>query len=279
MLSLILTTVSAAIIMVFMRMSNGHVTCRFSMLGVNYLVCALLSWAYMGFGVPVPTGEGAAVAVGLGLLGGCIYVVALSLSQYNIPINGVVLSSVASRVGGLVVPLGISILLFGEFPRPVQVAGAVLALAAIVVLNYDKEHMSAGALLPLAALFVADGCSTGMAKVYNGFGNPALREHYLVFLFVTASLLCVALLLLRRERPGFQELLYGVLVGTPNFFASRFLLTALDTVPAVIVYPSRCVGSIALVALAGLLVFGERLKRHQWWAMAVICVAVVLLNL
>jgi len=279
MLSLLLTTATAAAIMVFMRMSNGHVTNRSSMLAVNYLVCALLSWVHMGFGVPVPTGEGTAVTVSLGLLGGAIYVVALSLSQYNIPINGVVLSSVASRVGGLVVPLGFAILLFGEFPRPVQVAGAVLALVAIVVLNYDKDHMSAGALLPLAALFVADGCSTGMAKVFNGYGNPAHNECYLFFIFSTACLLCVVLLLLRRERPGFQELLYGVLVGTPNFFASRFLLKALEDLPAVIVYPSRCVGSIALVALAGLLIFGERLKRHQWGAMAVICVAVVLLNL
>ena len=135
MLSLILTTVTASAIMIFMRLSKGHVTCRFSMLGVNYLVCALLSWAYMGFAAPIPTGEGATVAMGLGLVGGCIYVVALGMSQYNIPINGVVLSSVASRVGGLVVPLGISILIFGEFPRPVQVVGAALALVAIVVLN------------------------------------------------------------------------------------------------------------------------------------------------
>jgi len=69
MLSLLPTTATAAAIMVFMRMSNGHVTNRSSMLAVNYLVCALLSWVHMGFGVPVPTGEGTAVTVSLGLLG------------------------------------------------------------------------------------------------------------------------------------------------------------------------------------------------------------------
>jgi len=279
MLFLFLTAASAAAIMIFMRMSNGHVTNRSSMLAVNYLVCTLLSWAHMSFGVPIPTGEGAGFTIGLGVLGGFIYVVALSLSQYNIPINGVVLSSVASRVGGLIVPMGVAILLFGELPRPVQVVGAVLALVAIVVLNYDKDHMSAGALLPLAALFMSDGCATSLAKVFRELGNPAQNAYYLFFTFGVAMLLSVVLLLLRREKPGFQELLYGVLVGTPNFFATHFLIKALEALPAVIVYPSRCVGSLAMVALAGLLIFGERLKRHQWAAIGVICVAVVLLNL
>ncbi len=279
MLFLLLTTLCAATIMIAMRMSGGHIRGRSSLLAVNYAVCALLSWGNMGFGSPIPAGAGAATAVWLGLLGGLTYVVSLGLSQYNIPRNGVVLSSVASRVGGLVVPLGLAVLLFGEFPRPVQVVGAVLALVSIVVLNYDKDHMSAEALLPLAALFVADGCSTSMAKIFRELGDPAHSAHFLLFTFGTAFALCVAIALLRRERPGFQELLYGVMVGVPNFFASRFLIDALETVPAVVVYPVRGVGAISLVALAGVACFGERLRRHQWCAMAAVTVAIVLLSL
>lgn len=279
MLFLLLTTLSAAAIMIAMRLSGGYVKNRFSMLAVNYLVCALLSWGHMGFALPLPAGEGAAVTVGLGMLGGAIYVTALSLSQYNIPRNGVVLPTVVSRLGGLIVPLAVSILLFGELPRLVQVAGAVVALVSIVVLNYDKDHMTAGAVAPLAALFVADGCSTAMAKVFAGFGNPAHDAHFLFFIFTTALLLCVGILLWRRERPGLAEVVFGVLVGTPNFFASRFLLKALETIPAIITYPVRCVGGIAVVALVGVVCFGERLRRHQWCAMAAITVAIVLLNL
>jgi len=279
MLFLVLTTVSAAAIMIFMRVSSGRVTHHFSMLAVNYLVCALLSWGHMGFGLPVPAGEGVAVTLGFGALSGCIYVSALALSQYNIPRNGVVLPAVFSRMGGLIVPLAASVFLFGEFPRPVQVVGAVVALISIVVLNYDKDHMTAGSVLPLMALFVVDGCAAAIAKVFNGFGNPAHYAHFMFYTFGMATLLCVVVLLLRGERPGGQELLCGVLVGTPNFFAFRFLLKTLEIVPAIITYPIRCVGSLAIVVLAGMLIFGERLKRHQWYALAVICVAVVLLNL
>ena len=279
MLCLLLTTLCAATIMTAMRMSNGHIKGRFTMLAVNYTVCALFSWGNMGFGAPIPPGASGVSTAWLGLLGGLTYVLSLGLSQYNIPRNGVVLSSVASRVGGLVVPLGFSVILFGELPRPVQVVGAVLALAAIVVLNYDKDRMSAGALVPLAALFVADGCSTSMAKIFRELGDPACSANFLLVTFGSAFVLCAAVALLRRERLGAQELLYGVMVGTPNFFASRFLIDALEVVPAVVVYPVRGVGAISLVALVGIVFFGERLRRHQWYALAIIAVAIVLLNL
>lgn len=279
MLYLLFTTLGAACIMIFMRMSNGRITGRFSMLGVNYLICSVLCWVNAGFGSPVPAGEGATFTVTLGLINGCIYITALALSQYNIPINGVVLPTVASRVGGLIVPLAVAILLLGEQPRPLQVVGTVVALAAMVVLNYRKDGMTAGAVLPLVFLFFADGSAVAMSKVFNGFGNPAHGANFLLCTFGMACFLCAVVALLRRERPGFQELLYGTLVGVPNFFAARLLLKSLELYPAIIVYPVRGVGGIAVVALAGVVLFGERLKKHQWWAMAAIAAAIVLLNL
>ena len=279
MLYLLLTSFCAAAIMIAMRLSNGHIKGRFGMLAVNYFICAVFSWINMGFGSFVPTGDRAAVAVTLGLINGFVYITALSLSQYNIPINGVVLSTVTSRLGGLIVPLAVAILLLGELPRPVQVVGAVIALVSVVVLNYDKERMSAGSVLPLVALFVADGSAVAMSKVFNNLGNPAHSANFLLGTFGVACLLCILVALVRREKFGSQELLYGTMVGVPNFFAARFLLRALETIPAIIVYPTRCVGGIAIVALFGVLYFGERLRRHQWYAMAAITVAIVLLNL
>ena len=279
MLYLLFTSLGSAAIKIFMRMSSGRVRGNFSLLAVSYLVCTLFSWGSMGFGGPLPTGEGAAFTVGIGLVNGCIYVMALFFSQYNISRNGVVLSTVVSRLGSLIIPLGVTILLFGELPRPVQVVGAVLSLVSVVALYYDKDHMSAAAVLPLAALFFFDGCTVGMTKIFNGFGNPAHDAHFLLGTFAVASLVCVILLLMRRERPGFPELLYGSLVGTSNFIANRCLLKALETVPAIIAYPTRCVVAIAVVAIVGVLCFGERLRRHQWCAMAAVAVAIVLLNL
>ena len=75
------------------------------------------------------------------------------------------------------------------------------------------------------------------------------------------------------------EVLYGFAVGVPNYFSAKFLLAALETVPAVIVYPTFSVATILVVTLAGVALFKERLGKRQWTAVAVILVALVLLNL
>ena len=86
-------------------------------------------------------------------------------------------------------------------------------------------------------------------------------------------------MLIKKEKPGKNELLFGALIGIPNFFSSKFLLGALGTVPAVVVYPTFSVATILLVTLTGVVVFRERLSGKQWIALGVILAALVLLNL
>ena len=86
-------------------------------------------------------------------------------------------------------------------------------------------------------------------------------------------------LLYNKEKIGLIDVIYGICVGVPNFFASRFMLQALSELPAVVVYPIRGVGGIVLIALVGVLFFKEKLKKHQWLAMVVVLAAVALLNL
>jgi multidrug transporter EmrE-like cation transporter len=76
-----------------------------------------------------------------------------------------------------------------------------------------------------------------------------------------------------------MELLFGFLIGIPNFYSVRFLLQALETLEGVIVYPTYSVGTILIVALTGRLLFKEQLERRKWIGVAVILVALVLLNI
>ena len=86
-------------------------------------------------------------------------------------------------------------------------------------------------------------------------------------------------MLLRKERLGLREIAFGALIGVPNFMGSRFLMKALEEMPAVIAYPSRSVAVILVVALAGVLLFGERLRKNQWMAVAAIMASLILLNI
>lgn len=278
MLFLILAILGGSMLAIMMRLSEGRVQSKISLLAVNYITCMLLCGAYMGFDLSLGT-EGSGLTLGLGMITGVFYVLALILMQVNIRKNGVILPSVFSRLGGLLVPLAAAICFFGEVPTVVQIIGAVIAGLSIIVINSGNGQSSITSIASLFCLLLMDGCATTMSTVYEQLGNSALSTQFLFYTFGTAFLICLVLILKNKEGFGWPEVLFGLGIGIPNFFASRCLLQALETVPAVIAYPTRGVASIVVVSLAGILLFGERLKKRQWAAMGAILIAVVLLNI
>ena len=75
------------------------------------------------------------------------------------------------------------------------------------------------------------------------------------------------------------DVLFGLLIGIPNYFSARFLLLSLSSVPAVAAYPTYSVGTIVLITLVGVLLFRERISRRQALALLMILAALALLNL
>ena len=275
---LFLAILSSALIAVIMRLSSGKVHANLSMLAANYLVCLLLAAAFGKFQVFPVTQPGFPLTVIMGGVNGALYLLGFVLLQYNTRKNGVVLSSVFIKLG-LLVPMVLSVFLFREIPTWVQTVGFVLAVAAIVLINYEKDAGEKGhGKLFLVLMLLAGGAGDAMSKVFSVYGAQSLGDAFLFYTFLSALVLCVLAAASGKERPHPAALLFGFLVGIPNFFSARFLLLALGRLPAVIVYPTYSVATLLLVTLAGVAAFRERLKKKQWIALAIILAALVLLN-
>lgn len=279
MIYLLLTILCGAALSIVMRLSEGHVRSRMAMLASNYVTCMVMAFLFMGPARAFAPGEGFQRAMELGLLNGFFYMSALVTMQYNIRKNGVVLPSVFSKMGGLLMPLIAAILFFGEVPRIVQVIGFVFSIVAILLMNARSDGGRVSAMPALLLLLFMDGMAAVMSKVYREVGTAALSNHFLFFTFGSAFVLCVLVILFKRERPGLMEVLFGMAIGIPNFLASHFNLKALESLPAIIVYPSRSVGSLMIITIVGLFIFREKLSRKQIIAMAFIFAALILLNL
>lgn len=277
MLFLILAILSSYAISVFMRLSTDKISANLSMLATNYLVCAVLGAIYAGFDLWTG-GDGFSVAVGLGAFSGALYLAGFVMLQINVRKNGVVLSSVFMKLG-LLVPFLMSVVCFSETPTWVQILGFCIALGAIVVINLKKEEEAKGFSMSLILLLLLGGSCDAVSKVYETYGAAELSDQYLCYTFATAFVLCAALAACRKERPGMRELVFGTLIGIPNFFSAKFLLGALTKLPAVVVYPSFSVGTLLLITLTGVAVFKEKLNRLQWFALAAIVAALILLNI
>lgn len=277
MISLLLAILSSALISILMRVSTQHVTQKRSMLAVNYLTCLVISGLYTGGAELFSSHPALGQTFGLGAIHGVLYLTSFLLFQWCVGKNGVVLPAIFMKLG-LLVPLAVSMLLFHEMPTPLQALGFCLAVGAIVLINLKKDGGGQKVGPGLVILLLAGGAGDAMSKVFEELGQAALSAQFLFYTFLTAFVLCVCLMLYQKERPGKAELLYGALIGIPNFFSARFLLGALKSLPAVIVYPTFSVATILVVTMVGLFAFRERLDHRQWTALSIILAALVLLN-
>ena len=278
MFPLFLAVLSSSSNMVVMRISQAHITSPYSMLAGNYIMCFLLSLFYLAPRPMLPQVPGLLPTAALGLFNGFLFLGGFVMVQRCTRENGVVLTSIFSRLGVLV-PTVMAITLFGETPTLLQLAGIALALFAILFMNGGKQAAPKGMLSSLLLLLLFSGGSDGMAKVYEQIGTPALADHFLLFTFFFALVYNLILVLAAHEHFGKTELLFGLLLGVPNYFVARFHLQAVAVLPAVIVYPTFCVGTILVTSLIGMLCFREKLSRRQIVSFFVILLSLVCLNL
>ena len=278
MLNLLLAIASSALVSITMRFSETKIRNNIAMLAVNYMMCTFLAWAYTGFGSFRPLELGRQTTIILGGINGVLYLAGFVLLQRNIQTNGVVLSATFIKLG-LLVSMVVSVACFGERPEIWQWAGFLLAVAAIVLMNYRPGEGKAGNMAGLLLLLLAGGGGDAMSKIFEELGDPAFSDHFLLTTFLMALGLCLILFAVRKEKAGIWEVLFGLLIGIPNFFSAKFLLAALKDIAAVIVYPVYSVATILVVTVTGVLVFREKLDKRQWMALAMILVALALLNM
>lgn len=274
----LLSLICSALVSVVMRISEKHIRNPLSMLACNYAACTVMAAACTGTAQLFPHTEGLSAALLMGLVSGALFLGAFVLLQWNIRQNGVSLPSTFMKLG-VVVPTLMAVTIFGETPTWVQIAGIVLVLVSILLIQGGSERQQSVSYGGLIALLLVGGMASAMTKVYDFYGAPALKNHFLFYNFGVALLLCIALCLYKKQGFGLMDGLFGLLVGIPNYLSTLFLLLSLETVPAMVAYPTSNVGCIVLVLLCGRIFFKERLTRRQWGCVGLILLALVLLNL
>ncbi len=278
MLYLIPAILGGAMIAIFMRISEDHTSAKTPKLAISYFTSMFLAAFHMlAAGQPL-IARGSSAPIIIGSIGGVLYLSAFLLLELNVRKNGIVLSSTFMKLG-LLVPLAISLVFFNERPSLIQFCGVLLAVTAIVLINLKDQDNTIQFKLGLPLLLIINGSADAISKVYEQFGPVSLSDQFLFYIFVVAALLSGLLTLLRREKVGKADILFGLLLGIPNFYAARITLKALEYIPASIFYPSCHVGTLMVVTLTGLFFFKEKLSKLQWAAVMLIFIAMILLNM
>ncbi len=278
MLYLILAIASSALVSIMMRFSEKYIQNTMGMFMANYTVCLFMSWLYLGEWNLFVREAGIGFTVGLGILNGMLYLGGFVLMKRSMTYNGAMLSSAFMKLG-ILVPTLMAIAVFGERPEVLQLLGIATAVAAVVLINFEKEQTGAGnRKILLLLLLLVNGFADSTSNIYDKMGNPGLKDHFLFYTFLVALLLAAVMALAGKGKIRWQDLAFGVLIGVPNYFSARFLLLALGEVAAVIAYPVFSVGTIIVVSTVSMLVWKERLSRQKKLALGLVLLALVLLN-
>ena len=280
MVYLILAVLASSLVAIIMRLGEKHINNNYAMFMANYFVCSLTAFLFIGDkgGIFVMR-EGLPFALILGLISGCLYLTCFTLMKLNIERNGVMLATVFMKLGVLI-PVLMAIIVFREAPTVLRVIGFLIAVAAIIILNMGPKDDKAGKkVMLLLLLLIVSGFTESMANIYDKAGSADLKDNFLFFNFLTAMLLAGTVTAIKHKPVTWKDLVFGVLIGVPNYFASRFLLLSLGQLPAVAVYPVYNVGAIVLVGIAGIFLFKEKMNAKKYLGFGMIAAALVLLNL
>lgn len=284
MVYLLLAIASSAMVSIGMRLTEKYVRNTMVMFTANYALCLVLSLFYIGDTRLFTHEQGIGTAVALGVISGVFYLLCFVLLQKNIRCNGVILSSAAMKLGSVLIPVLLAILLFHEPMGRTAFAGIILAVTAIFLMNLEKNQVKNsankdGKKFWLIFLLLGSGLTDTMANIYDKTGREALKNHYLFYTFLAALLTAFFMALIKKQKPRFADVGSGLLIGIPNYFSARFLLLSLGNVPAVIAYPVYSAGTIMITSTVGLLMFNEKLNAQKKLALVLILATLVLLNL
>ena len=131
-----------------------------------------------------------------------------------------------------------------------------------------------GLILPL---FLVTGAGQVAARIFSGGAPAANAALYSAAVFAAAALSAFVALAIRPAPLRREDILLGVLLGACNATTNLLLLRALRELPSSVVFSISSAASVALAAITGAIIWGERPGRPAIGAILAATAAVALL--
>ena len=147
------------------------------------------------------------------------------------------------------------------------------------LIAHRSSLITSSALRWLVLLFLVEGLTMIPAPVFSK-GMPTNETMpFQTVIFISAFFVTTLLYYIRKPRLETETLKWGALLGTANFGNYLFLVLALTVLPGIAVYPVIAAGEVGLLAVAGVVLWKEKVGVRSWLGIAMAVIAVVLIQL
>jgi drug/metabolite transporter (DMT)-like permease len=191
---------------------------------------------------------------------------------------GVAVASVANKLS-LIIPVVLSVYLYGETVQGWKLMGVLLALLAVVLTCYqpatnETKNTQANRkwiyLLPFI-LFIGSGLLDALINhVQKLYVTDENKNAYLITGFFSAAVIGSSLLMIQyitgRQQFSFKNLAAGIIIGIPNYFSIWCLVRFLKLSPwqSSASIPVNNMGIVLFSSLVAWLLFKEKLSKLNW---------------
>lgn len=237
--------------------------------------CALVFLDGGKFSLEASLGFAALLAVGAGAL----QFIAIFVLQTSTARNGSAMT-VTFNKAGLVIPVLLSMVFFHEQPSALQGVGIILSVLSIMMIYLNKDSFGViTSIFFLMGTMIFGGLCDFVSKVYEYYGSELGENIFLMYLYLFSAVIALLAMLKNDRQITRHELGYGAVTGIIIQLGAKFLLRALGALPAFVVLPLYSVGTILAVNLVTMFLFREKLTVCQHWAILLMIVSCIMLNL
>ncbi len=219
------------------------------------------------------------------LIIGILFIITFNLIAFSTQKIGIAITTVANKMS-MIIPVIAGLYLFGEEKSVLKFAGVFLAIFAIYFssttggkLSFNKKY-----LLLIVLVFIGQGIADSTLKWAQVHAvGPTESQVFFATIFFSASffglLYLIYEIIVKSHTFKLKTLLWGVILGIPNFFTLHFFMEALKggVLESSQIFPIVNMGVIVITATSGIVLFKQKLSGGNWLGilMAVIAIALI----
>ena len=218
------------------------------------------------------------------LIIGVLFIITFNLIAFGTQKIGIAITTVSNKMS-MIIPVLIGLFVFKEDKNYLKLIGIVLAILAIFFscskngkLSFDKKY------LPVIILvFIGQGIADSTLKWAQEFAiNASNNNVFFATTFFTAAFSGTLFMMIQQRKitVNLRSLIWGVILGIPNYFTLYFFVEALSAgvFESSQVFPIVNMGVIVLTAVMGIILFREHLSKSNWMGILLALIAISLIT-
>ena len=292
MLFLILSIICSVLLGFIFKLYGRFGVDTFQAIVVNYITCVCCGWVYSG-SFPIGPAEGDPgqwLPYALGL--GAVFITGFTGAALTVRYFGVTISQIMQKMS-ILVTVPFAILVYHESAGIVKILGVVLALAAIIFVNWPDrkrekalenavEKQQSKLWIPIVTWMLAGVIEITFLWVQREKYAAPGNVQFISTVFGTAGALGITValygLITGSRQWSWRNVAGGIILGIPNFGSMYFLLMALGAgLEGSVVFPIINVGIILTTTAGAVLLFREHLTKVNWIGVALALVAILMM--